>query len=58
MGFLRGLGVALGIIGGQPTPPDTGFADDDHLYHMTHIDNLSSIMHYGLLSHNRAHRDR
>ena len=58
MGFLRGLGVALGIIGGQPAPPDTGLADGEHLYHMTHIDNLSSIMSYGLLSHNRAHRDR
>lgn len=28
----------------------------DYLYHMTHISNLASIIKYGLLSHNVAHR--
>jgi len=28
----------------------------DYLYHMTHINNLSSIIRFGLLSHNAAHR--
>lgn len=28
----------------------------DYLYHMTHIDNLASIIQNGLLSHNEAHR--
>ena len=29
----------------------------EHLYHMTSVDNLRSIIEYGLLSHNRAHRE-
>lgn len=28
----------------------------DYLYHMTHIDNLKSILQFGILSHNRAHK--
>ena len=28
----------------------------DHLYHMTHIDNLSSILLYGLLPHGNVHQ--
>jgi len=28
----------------------------DYLYHMTYIDNLASIIHNGLLSHNEAYR--
>ncbi|MFN8969687.1 MAG: DUF4433 domain-containing protein, partial [Pseudanabaena sp.] len=28
----------------------------DFLYHMTHISNLASIIRYGLLSHNVAHK--
>jgi len=28
----------------------------EYFYHMTHMENLSSIMHYGLLSHNSAHK--
>ena len=28
----------------------------DYLYHMTHINNLASIIRYGLLSHHAAHR--
>jgi len=30
--------------------------DIQYLYHMTSIENLSSILNYGLVSHNQAHR--
>ena len=70
MGFLRDLGVALGLINDEPTPPtaaqNTTYRDSyghvdyldgiDYLYHMTHINNVPGILQRGLLSHNQAHQ--
>lgn len=51
MGILRDIGMALGFV--APRDP---MGDIEHLYHVTHINNLSSILQYGLLSHSNAHR--
>lgn len=38
------------------TPENLREYDIDYLYHMTHINNLASIIRFGLLSHNAARR--